>query len=176
LAGGEPTGNGLDRARWKATNADWDRFDREFAADLDRALHRIVQAEGDAYALKLAAPRAFDMGRVQNYLLAMAEGAAGAINDTIRGEIDQMGLDDALARAPQHVQSAGASLGAASTWFARDESAKQAPGYESRVKTWIADTERHAEFDGDTVAIGEDWPSGFAPGSAPGCKCSASIS
>jgi hypothetical protein len=155
---------------------DWDRWNAEFAAALNRALRKIVQAEGDVYALKLGAARPFQMAFVQHYLEAMAEGAAEAINDTIRGEIDQLGLDGAMALAAQHVASSGASLGAASTFFARDEAAKQSPGYESRVKSWIADTDRHAEFDGDTVGIGEDWPSGFAPGSAPGCKCSASVS
>lgn len=155
---------------------DWQRWDREFAADLAPALRGVVQAEGDVYALKLAAARAFDMGRVHNYLVAMAEGAAEAINLTTRQEIADLGLDDAMARAPQHVASAGASLGAGATRFARDEAAKQAPDYAGRVKTWIADTDRHAEFDGDTVAIGEDWPAGFAPGSAPGCKCSMAIS
>jgi hypothetical protein len=106
----------------------------------------------------------------------MADGAAGAINDTIRAEIDQLGLDEAMARAAQHVASSGASLGAGVTRFARDEAAKQSPGYEGRVKSWIADSGRHAEFDGDTVGIGEDWPAGFAPGAAPGCRCSMSIS
>jgi hypothetical protein len=169
--------NRVDRAlRAKARHdADWQRWDREFALDLRRALRRVVQAEGDVYALKLGAPRAFDMAYVKNYLAAMAEGVAGAINDTIRSEIDGLGLDDAMARAPQHVASSSASLGAGITHFARDEAAKQSPGYEQRIKTWIADTERHAEFDGDTVAIGEDWPAGFAPGSAPGCRCSMSI-
>jgi hypothetical protein len=43
------------------------------------------------------------------------------------------------------------------------------------VKTWIADTDRHAEFDGDTVALDADWPAGFAPGGAPNCACTMSI-
>lgn len=169
--------NRLERSlRAKAkTQTDWGRWDRELSDDITKALHGIVQAEGDVYATKLAGG-SFDMSRVVNYLKAMAEGAAGAINDTIRGEISDLGLDEAMGRAAQHVQSAGASLGARSTLWAREEAARQSPGYETRVKSWIADTDRHAEFDGETVPIGEDWPSGFAPGAAPGCKCSASIS
>jgi hypothetical protein len=50
------------------------------------------------------------------------------------------------------------------------------PDAAHRVKTWVADTNRHAEFDGDTVPIGSDWPAGFAPGTAPGCACTQSIS
>jgi hypothetical protein len=62
----------------------------------------------------------------------------------------------------------------ATTW-ARQEAARQAPNAENRVKTWIADTDRHAEFDGDTVPLDADWPAGFAPGGAPACACSMSI-
>jgi hypothetical protein len=168
--------NRLERSlRAKGARTDWGRWDREFTDDLTRALHGIVQAEGDVYAMKLAGD-AFDMGRVENYLKAMAEGAAGAINDTIQAEITDLGLDDAMNRAAQHVQSAGASLGVRSTLWAREEAARQSPGYEARVKSWVADSGRHAELDGETVPIAEDWPSGFAPGMEPGCRCSASIS
>jgi hypothetical protein len=116
------------------------------------------------------------MGEVQHYLQAMAEEAATAINDTIRGEIKDLGFDAAMNLAPQHVSSAGTSLGARSTIWAREEAARQSGTFQERVKTWIADTDRHAEFDGDTVALGDDWPAGFAPGSPPNCACSMSIS
>jgi hypothetical protein len=106
----------------------------------------------------------------------MAEGAAEAINATIRGEIDDLGLKDALAKRAQHVASAGVGLGAGATRWAREEAARQSPDAAHRVKTWVADTNRHAEFDGDTVPIGSDWPAGFAPGTAPGCACTQSIS
>jgi hypothetical protein len=81
-----------------------------------------------------------------------------------------------MGRAAQHVASAGTSLGATSTIWAREEAARQSGSFHQRVKSWIADTDRHAEFDGDTVALGDDWTSGFAPGSAPNCACSMSIS
>jgi hypothetical protein len=97
----------------------------------------------------------------------MSQGAAQAINDTIRSEIKDLGLDDALNQRARHVSSAGTSLGARATTWARLEAARQTPGGDKRVKTWIADTDRHAEFDGDTVGIDEDWPAGFAPGGAP---------
>jgi HK97 family phage portal protein len=156
------------------SNTDWQRWDREFSDDLNKSLNRIVETEGTLYAMKLGG-HDFDMRRVEHYLKAMAEGAAGAINDTIRQEITDLGLDEALSRAPQHVQSAGTSLGAKSTIWAREEAARQSGTYEQRVKVWVADTDRHAEFDGDTVPIGEDWPAGFAPGGAPNCACTAVI-
>ncbi|HMF60772.1 MAG TPA: hypothetical protein VK595_10390, partial [Vicinamibacterales bacterium] len=78
-------------------------------------------------------------------------------------------------RRAQHVESAGAGLGAGATRWAREEAARQVPGTEDRVKTWIPHTKRHARFAGDTVPLGENWPAGFAPGTAPGCRCSMSI-
>lgn len=167
--------NRLERSlRAKAGTADWRRWDKEFSDDLNGALERIVEAEGGIYAMKLGGYD-FDVRRVKNYLLAMAQGAAQAINDTIRSEITDMGLDDALNQRARHVQSAGTSLGARATTWARQEAARQVPGSENRMKSWIADTDRHAEFDGDTVPLGADWPAGFAPGGAPNCACTLSI-
>jgi len=158
---------------FEAKAVDWRRWDAEFADDLERLLEDIVEKEATIYAFKLGG--VFDPSRVVNYLRAMAEGAAGAINDTVRGEIADLGLDGAMANTPTHVASAGISLGGKATLWARDEAAKQSPDYEHRVKTWIPDTQRHAEFAGDTVPVGDPWPAGFAPGGAPGCRCSMSI-
>jgi hypothetical protein len=160
----------LDGRRMKA---DWQEWDAEFGDDLHKALERIVEAEGGIYAMKLGGHN-FDMGQTENYLLATAFGTAQAINDTIRQEIKDLGLDGALNQRARHVESAGTSLGARATTWARKEAAQQIGG--DRVKTWIADTDRHAEFDGDTVALDEDWPAGFAPGGAPNGACTMSIS
>jgi HK97 family phage portal protein len=157
----------------KASVGDWLRWDREFTKDLLALLNVIVEKEGTIYAFKLAG--SFDMGRVVNYLSEMAEGAAEGINAKIREEIEDLGLEETLSRRAQHVASAGAGLGAGATRWAREEAARQSPLPESRVKTWIADTNRHAEFDGQTVALDADWPAGFAPGTAPGCRCSMAI-
>ena len=154
-------------------DAEWTRWDREFSDDLDAALSRAVQAEGDIYALRLASDN-FKMAEVEHYVRAMAEGAATAINFTVRQDVKDLGLEQAVARIPQHVASAGTSLGVRATTWPREEAARQSGTF--RVKTWIADTGRHAEFDGDTVPIGEDWPAGFAPGGAPNCGCSLSVS
>jgi HK97 family phage portal protein len=165
----------LERSlRQKAGQADWNRWNREFADDLHKTVADIVEKEGTIYAFKLGG--VFEMARVAHYLKAMAEGAAEGINDTVRQEIDDLGLDGALGKRSQHVESAGTGFGAGATRWAREEAARQSPGTENRVKTWIPNTQRHAEFAGDTVALGEDWPAGFAPGSAPGCSCTASIS
>jgi hypothetical protein len=82
----------LDGRRMKA---DWQEWDAEFGDDLHKALERIVEAEGGIYAMKLGGHN-FDMGQTENYLLATAFGTAQAINDTIRQEIKDLGLDGAL--------------------------------------------------------------------------------
>lgn len=163
-----------NRKSVKATRDDWRRWAREFSDDLHTIVEQIVEKEGEIYVFKLAGD-AFDMAQVRNYLRAMAEGVADGITSTVKAEVEDMGLDEALARKDVHVASAGASIGAGATRWAREEAARQAPGTSRRLKTWIANTERHAEFAGDTVPLGDDWPAGFAPGSAPGCSCSMSI-
>jgi HK97 family phage portal protein len=160
-----------DERRKSAT--DWSRWDQEFTKDINRVVEDIVEREGTIYAFKLGGT--FDMGRVTKYLQAMSEGVAEGINGTIRDEITELGLDGALARRAQHVESAGAGLGAGATRWAREEAARQSPGTENRVKTWIPHTKRHAQFGGQTVPLGADWPAGFAPGSAPGCRCTQAI-
>jgi hypothetical protein len=156
------------------TKKDWEKWDRELSEDLKTALAGEVGREGTKYAMKLGGGD-FDMRRVLNYLLAMAESAAKAINQTVRQEIEELGFEDAMSQRAKHIESIGAGLGASMTRFARDEAAKQVPGYDSRVKTWIPNTTRHAAYAGQTVPVGDDWPAGFAPGAAPGCKCSMSI-
>jgi hypothetical protein len=166
--------NRLERSlRNKAGNADWSRWDREFSDDLHRAIERIVESEGELTAFKLVGE--FDMRKVRRYLRAMSEGAAEAINAKVREEIDELGLEAALAKTAMHVENSGAGLGTNATRWAREEAARQSPGAENRVKVWIADTQRHAEFDGMTVPLGEDWPAGFAPGTAPGCRCTMAV-
>jgi HK97 family phage portal protein len=156
------------------TKKDWEKWDRELGEDLKTALAGEVGREGAIYAMKLGGGD-FDMRRVENYLAAMAENAAKAVNQTVRDEISELGFDIAMTNRATHVESIGAGLGTSMTRFARDEAAKQAPGYEARVKTWIPNTSRHAAYAGQTVPVGANWPAGFAPGAAPGCKCSLSI-
>lgn len=113
----------------KAT-VDWDRWDREFGADLHDVIERIVETEGTIYAAKLLGE--FDMRRVRNYLKAMAEGAAAGINDKVRQDIAQLGVDDTFANTATHVESAGAGIGVRATLWAREEAARQSPDYEHR--------------------------------------------
>jgi HK97 family phage portal protein len=165
--------NRLERSLKEKSQPDWTRWDRKFATDIHAVVEKIVETEGTIYAFKLGGT--FDMGLVANYLRAMAESAAESINLKIRMMVDDVGVSEALGQRATTVASAGTGLGANATRWAREEATRQSPDAEHRVKTWIADTNRHAEFDGDTVPVGADWPSGFAPGTVPGCACTESI-
>jgi HK97 family phage portal protein len=165
--------NRLERSLKEKSQPDWTRWDRKFATDIHAVVEKIVETEGTIYAFKLGGT--FDMGLVANYLRAMAESAAESINLKIRMMVDDVGVAEALSQRATTVASAGTGLGANATLWARREATRQSPDAEHRVKTWVADTNRHAEFDGDTVPVGADWPSGFAPGTVPGCACTESI-
>lgn len=87
-----------------------------------------------------------------------------------------MGMEDALARARnERAPVAAASIGSRATSFARYEAAKQSPESGTRLKTWVADTERHAKYDGETVPLTEAFSGGFEPGSEANCRCAVSI-
>jgi hypothetical protein len=153
---------------------DTERWNRELGTDLARLLKGIVETEGGIYVARLAGGN-FDMKRVRNYLAAMAAGIAEGLNSVTKADIDALGVDDAMARAMgPRADVAAASIGARSTIFARYEAEKQVPG--QHVKTWVADTERHADFDGETVPVGEEFSAGYEPGSEPNCRCTVTIS
>lgn len=166
-------GRALDAEPRKAEQ-DWDRWDRELSMDLQALLASIVATEGARTARDLAGE--FNPDYTHNYVRAMAEDSAKALNSTIRKDIVELGVSVALKIQDRHVSSFGASIGARATEFARLEAAKQSPDAEHRVKTWVANTKRHGVHDGQSVPIGDEWPAGFAPGSSPGCKCTMIIS
>lgn len=160
--------------RGKRLEFDVDHWDRQLSARVLRLVSSIVEREGGIYVARLLGDD-FDMGQVGNYLKAQASGAAHGINDATRRNIADMGLEDALERTLNvRAAVAGAALGAGSTTFARQEAAKQAPQREFRLKTWVADTERHAHLDGTSVPLDQDWD-GLLPGSEPNCQCSVTI-
>jgi hypothetical protein len=155
---------------------DWARWTANFTADLLRILKKLTHDEANRYMFKLAGGKDFDMNYVQHYLEAKSAGAVDGILTKFRQEISDLGLDTARERIPGHVSGAGGHLGVTTMTFARESAARQAPGFQYRVKSWVADTQRHAEYDGLTVPINDDWPQGFGPGEERNCRCSTSIS
>jgi hypothetical protein len=153
---------------------DRDKWDRELGDDLHGMVRSIVEREGGKYVARLAGDD-FDMRQVENYLKAMAEGTAEGLNRVTAQDIRDLGVDDAFKRARgERAETAAAAIGTRATVFAREEAAKQAPFPESRTKTWVANTDRHASLNGATVALDASF-GGIEPGSEPGCKCTAVI-
>jgi HK97 family phage portal protein len=163
----------LERSLTQKAATNWDRWDRELTDDLDGLVGAIVATEGDLYAKRFLGE--FDAAQTTNYVRALAEGAATAINAKARQEIQDFGTEKAVARFAQHIESGSAGIGGGATRWAREEAARQSPNSEGRVKVWVPDTERHASYAGDRAPVDGPWPSGFAPGTAPGCKCTMSI-
>jgi hypothetical protein len=154
---------------------DLDRWDRELAEDLKSLIRSIVEREGGLYVARLLGDD-FDLRQVEHYLTAQAEGAAEGINRATQRDIDELGVVAAMERAQNlRVGTAAASIGTRATLFARTEAAKQAPNPDRRLKTWVADTDRHASLNGASVPLDRDW-GGISPGSQPNCKCTAVIS
>ncbi len=153
---------------------DASRWDRELTDDLHGFLTRIVDREASIYTLRLAGQN-FDLGQVEHYVKAMAEGIATNLNAATERDAVETSLAEALNRAQaERAGIAAAGIGARATLFARREAAAQAPGTEHRRQVWIADTDRHADLDGVAVPLDSDW-GGISPGSEPNCACSASI-
>ncbi len=164
----------LEKYPQKAPAVDSQRWDTELGDDLHKLISNIVEREGGIYVARLGGAD-FDMRLVQNYVKATAVGIAEALNKVTARDIDELGLEDGLARARnERAAVAAASIGTRSTVFARREAAKQGPTPELRRQTWIADTERHAELDGVSVPLDSDW-GGIEPGSEANCACSASV-
>jgi HK97 family phage portal protein len=154
--------------------ADSEKWNRKLADRIETLARQIVETEGAIYASRLGADD-FDMGQVENYLKAMAAGAAEGINEATQRDISEFGPEQALERAQgQRAETAAASIGTRATVFAREEAAKQSPFPERRLKTWVPDTARHANLAGASVPLGQTW-GGIVPGSQPNCKCSMTI-
>lgn len=156
--------------------ADWAKWATNFTTDLLRLLKKATRAEASIYTFKLAGSQQFDMGQVEHYLEAKASGAVSGLTEKFREEIAELGLELAMERVDEHAAGAGSHLGVSTMTFARESAARQAPGFPGRIKTWVADTARHAQYDGQTVPLDKDWPQGFAPGTERNCRCCTTIS
>jgi len=153
---------------------DADRWNDELSKDLQEIIERIIEREGATYVGRLGGDD-FDTRQVAHYVEAMAKGTAEGLNRVTQQDLETGTGREAIERAmDQRAAIAGANIGARATVFARKEAAKQSPTPQFRMKTWIADTQRHAALDGVSVPLDSDW-GGIEPGSEPNCACSVSI-
>ena len=161
------------KAASKAVDSrDWDR---KLGETLHTLVRSIVELEGGIYVPRLGGDD-FDMRQVENYLKAMAEGTAEGLNRVTAQDVKDHGVDEAFDRARgERAEVAASAIGTRATVFARQEAARQAPLPETRVKTWVANTDRHSSLNGATVPLASSF-GGIEPGSEPNCRCTAVIS
>lgn len=153
---------------------DSDRWNRELADDLERALKRLVHAEGAIYVGRLGGDD-FDPALVRNYIGATAAKIAENLNAATAADIVELGASSAFDRAlGLRSDVASTQIGARMTGHARISAAKQSPGMSRRGKTWVSNTDRHGGLNGATVPLESDW-NGLIPGQAANCGCTFTV-
>lgn len=179
----------LERAAKAAPNRPFTkaRLEDELAADLQPVIERHTVAEASAKAAELGAK--FDPRTIQNYVEETAKnqavrtaGAMDAIQKRYPEDDDASKEARKTALSDESVRS-GLTMATAMLSFARMEAAKAA---NVGTKTWSTTTEdsRHADVDGETVALGKQFSNGLRyPGDPAGdagetvnCLCVLDIS
>lgn len=151
----------------------WEKWDKEFADDLEAEIKRIVEREGDLTAERLG-QLAFDARVTKNYVRSMAEDIAKQTNAATKAQLAAT-EDVAATFDARRSESPSWAVGTASRGmsFAQLEAGKQAPG--ARMKTWIvtASNSAHPELNGETVPLDQPFSSGSMgpPTEHPGCEC-----
>jgi HK97 family phage portal protein len=180
----------------KADGEWWDgeRWDSELSADLYRLAvltsEQVAKSTLDSLGVK---PDEYDTDRTLAFLAAVSKTRAANINATTRAQIDAaLSADDPSAAVGNVFDVAENSRTAqiattavtASSAFGATEAGKQVAG-EAATKTWITGPKArasHAEMNGETVPLSENFSNGLAwPGDAgdadevAGCNCSLEI-
>ena len=178
----------------------WDevRWNTELAEDLDPILFAISAKHGDEASDVFGTD--YYPGKTVNYIKAVAEGRARAINTTTKEKLDELidsepeDLEEEIdhlfeVREEKDANLLGMSMATAVTCWALGEASRQAKdqGYQARVyKTWITGEnprEDHAMMSGETVEIdqkfsnGADWPGDdiLGPDGTCGCNCTTEV-
>jgi HK97 family phage portal protein len=180
---------------------DQERWDKELSDDLFRVAMSVTgQVAADVLAATGLAPDAYDTGRTEKFLRAVADSRAGKINattfDQIQAALDDPGEDDDgnPVHSPEKVfdEAEGsrgdvmaATLLTTFAGFATMEAAKQ--NSSEATKTWVVNSgnprSEHAAMDGETVPVrdtfsnGADWPGDPVLGAegVANCQCSVEI-
>ena len=171
-----------------------DRWNDELAEDLLPIIQDITERHGNAIAKELGTE--YWLGQTINYLKAMAEGRAKAINTTTKRNLDEaLEIEDeeereeAVDKALEERENAGAeregyTIATIAVCWALQESTRQAreeQGSRAKVtKTWrTGENPRpdHAAMNGETVDIeerfsnGANWPGDDILGPEGTCFC-----
>lgn len=176
----------------------WDevRWNTELTEDLNPVLFAISAKHGTDTAGFLGTE--YYPGKTVNYIKAVAEGKAKAINAATKAHIDEVIDSEDLEEEIEHVYEVregkdaaliGMNLATVVTCWALAEASNQAKeqGYQAKVyKTWVTGEnprEDHAMMSGETVEIdqkfsnGADWPGDdiLGPDGTCGCNCTTEV-
>lgn len=176
----------------------WDaaRWDRELADDLVKLAALTSEQVGRETAEGLGYdPDEYGVDQTLNFLRAVSEREAAAINATTKAQIDDaLSSDDPgvtvgdvfkVAVAARAVQAA-ATLVTQASGFGSVEAGKQLGGGRA-VKTWVVTSsnprDSHARMNGETVPLDQVFSNGLAypavggdPDEVAGCRCEVVIS
>lgn len=178
----------------------WDenRWNNELSEDIDPVIFEIATKHGTEIAEELGTE--YYSGKTVNYLKALAEGRAKAINSATKKKLDEVIESDPedLEEEIEHVYEVredkdadllGMTIATTAACWALGEACAQAKdqGYSAEVfKTWVTGEnprEDHAMMDGETVPVdqrfsnGADWPGDdiLGPDGTCGCNCTTEI-
>lgn len=178
----------------------WDdvRWNTELAEDIDPVIFDISVAHGEEIAKELGTE--YYSGKTVNYIRALAEGRAKAINAATKQKLEKViesnpeDLEEEInhvyeVREDKDANLLGMSLATGAACWAIGEACRQAKdqGYSAEVyKTWVTGDnprEEHAMMAGETVPVdqtfsnGADWPGDdiLGPDGTCGCNCTTEI-
>ena len=177
---------------------DEDRWNSELSEDIDPVIFEIASKHGTEVAKELGTE--YYSGKTVNYLKALAEGRAKAINSATKKKLDEVIESDPedLEEEIEHVYEVredkdanllGMAIATTAACWAIGEACDQAKdqGYSAEVfKTWVTGEnprEDHAMMNGETVPVdqtfsnGADWPGDdiLGPDGTCGCNCTTEI-
>lgn len=177
---------------------DEDRWNSELTEDLDPILFAISANHGESTANELGTE--YYPGKTVNYIKALTEGRAKAINSATKEKLDKVISENPedLEKEIEHVYEVregkdanllGETLATVVVGWSLGEACRQAKdqGYQATVyKTWVTGEnprEDHAAMDGETVPAdskfsnGADWPGDdvLGPDGTCGCNCTTEI-
>lgn len=180
----------------------WDaeRWNRELGDDLYEVFMRQAVSKGRETLREVDLDGEFDSERIENYIKAMANGKATALNDVTLRQLlqaldDEIG-EDAEGATPQGVfekaeesraDRAGVSFATAVAGWATLEAVHQRGNGRKTVKTWIVTSgnprAEHAAMNGETVDYDDEFSNGakfpgdqvLTPEESCNCQCQVEI-
>ena len=176
----------------------WDeeRWNSELAEDLRPVVQSVSDAHGKDIAKQLKTD--YNTEQTENYIKALVEGRAKAINSTTKKKLDEALEDEDPDEAISHAfekregfdaKIIGENIALVVACWAMGEASRQAKQQGSTAsvfKQWVTGEnprEDHAMMDGETVGINErfsngaDWPgdSALGPDGTCGCNCTTEV-